>query len=289
MLLKGPPLVLLDNLPDNTTIDAPPLAAMLTAYLWSDRLLGKNDNVQLPVRSVWVATGNNLRVSGDMPRRCYTVRMDANSERPWTRSGFRHEDLEQYALSNRGQLLASAFTLIRSWFAAGKPTANVPAFGSFQEWANTVGSVLAHVGFEGFLGNLEDIRAVQDEDTLQWQAFFNAWWDVFRDVPITADDVAHRILAHENLCDEPLPEPLLLNKDRGEGSLKRSIGRNLSRLTGRIFDGRKLCDAGTDTHRKVRAWRLAPASGAVLASRNPANPALFDPNPASNPAEGDAA
>jgi len=263
VLLKGPPLVLLDNIPDNSTIDAPPLAALLTTNFWSDRLLGKNDNVQLPSRAVWVATGNNLRVAGDMPRRCYTVRMDANSERPWTRTGFRHADLEQYAAANRGKLLAAAFTLIRSWFAAGKPRADVPAFGSFQEWADTVGGVLAHVGFDGFLANLEDIRSVQDEDTLQWQAFFAAWWDHFGDRPVTADDLAQRILSHENLSEEPLPEPLLVNKDRGEGSLKRSIGRNLSRLTGRIFDGRKLCDAGANTKTHVRIWCLRASEGPV--------------------------
>ena len=265
------------------------MAALLTTYLWSDRLLGKNDNVQLPARSIWVATGNNLRVAGDMPRRCYTVRMDANSEKPWTRTGFLHADLEQYALSNRGRLLASAFTLIRSWFAAGKPQASVPAFGSFQEWTSTIGSVLAHVGIEGFLANIEDVRAVQDEDTLQWQAFFDAWWDFFADRVVTADDVAQRILFNENLSDEPLPDALLVNKDKGEGALKRSLGRNLSRLTGRIFDGRKLCDAGTDTHCKVRAWRLNAPKSLFSGVDNPANPAVFEANPASNPAEGDAA
>ena len=292
VLLKGPPLVLLDNVPDNTTLSAPALAAMLTTHLWSDRLLGKNDNVQLPVRSIWVATGNNLRVSGDMPRRCYTVRQDANTERPWTRTGFRHADLERYAHESRGQLLASAFTLIRAWYAAGKPKADAPAFGSFQEWADTIGGVIACAGIEGFLGNLEDVRSIQDEDTLQWEAFFAAWWEHFQDGAVTAADVARLILPrNDHLYDEPapeplresLPEPLLVNRDRGEGSLKRSIGKNLSRLTGRIFDGRKLSDAGTDTHRKVRAWRLMstgrPCAGLVTPQ--------VDRNPAANPAEGD--
>jgi len=283
VLLKGRPLVLLDNVPDNTTLDAPPLAAMLTAHLWSDRLLGKNDNVQLPVRSVWVATGNNLRVSGDMPRRCYTVRQDANTERPWTRTGFRHADLEQYALSHRGRLLTAAFTLIRAWYAAGKPKADVPAFGSFQQWADTVGGVIAYAGIEGFLGNLEDVRSIQDEDTLQWKAFFAAWWEHFSDGAVTADDLAQRILSNQSLYDEPLPEALLLNKDRGEGSLKRSIGRNLSRLTGRIFDARKLCDAGIDTHRKVRAWRLRSTGRPFAGLLTP----QADRNPATNPAKGD--
>jgi hypothetical protein len=55
---------------------------------------------------------------------------------------------------------------------------------------------------------------------------------------------------------EALPEALLVNKDRGEGSLKRSIGRNLSRLAGRIFNGRKLTDAAANKHKHVRKWKL---------------------------------
>jgi hypothetical protein len=282
VLLKGMPLVLLDNVPDNSTIDAPPLAAMLTTHMWSDRILGKNDSVQLPVRSVWVATGNNLRVAGDMPRRCYTVRMDANTEKPWTRTKFKHPDIEEYAVANRGRLLAAAFTLIRAWYAAGKPKADVPAFGSFQEWADTIGSVLAHAGIEGFLANLDDMRAVQDEDTLQWQAFFAAWWNLFAERTKTADDIAQRILEDKTHSDIPLPDTLLVNLDKGEGALKRSLGHNLSRLTGRLFDGRKLCDAGTDAHRKVRTWRLSPQNGSIPGGATPLSPH----NPAANPADG---
>jgi hypothetical protein len=282
VLLKGMPLVLLDNVPDNSTIDAPPLAAMLTTHIWSDRILGKTESVQLPARSVWVATGNNLRVAGDMPRRCYTIRMDANTEKPWTRTKFKHPDIEEYAVTNRGRLLAAAFTLIRAWYAAGKPKANVPAFGSFQEWADTIGSVLAHAGIKGFLANLDDVRAIQDEDTLQWQAFFAAWWNLFAERTKTADDIAQRILEDKMHSDIPLPDTLLVNLDKGDGALKRSLGHNLSRLTGRLFDGRKLCDAGTDAHRKVRTWRLSPQNGSIPGGATPLSPH----NPAANPADG---
>ena len=259
ILLAASPLVLLDNIPDNSTIDSSSLAAALTSQEWSDRLLGKSENIRLPSRAVWVATGNNLRISGDMPRRCYTIRLDANAERPWERTGFSHPDLEQYARTCRGDLLAAAFTLIRAWYASGKPQApDLPAFGSFQEWTNTVGGVLVRGGIEGFLGNLGELRAVQDEDTQQWAAFFTTWRYLLGELPVTADDLCQRILAHDTLTDDSLPDVLLVNRDRGEGSLKRSLGRNLSRLTGRIFGGYKLCHAGRDGNKHVRRWRLIP-------------------------------
>ena len=150
--------MLLDNIPDNTTIAAPALAAALTTYEWSDRRLGKNESLRLPSRSVWAATGNNLRVAGDMPRRCYSIRLDANAERPWERTGFAIQGLEQYAARNRGDLLAAALTIIRGWCVAKMPQATVPVLGGFEEWASTIGSVLAFAGIAGFLGKAVSIN-----------------------------------------------------------------------------------------------------------------------------------
>ena len=48
MRFNGSPFVLLDNIPDNTTIDSPSLAAALTTEEWSDRLLGRNNAIRLP-------------------------------------------------------------------------------------------------------------------------------------------------------------------------------------------------------------------------------------------------
>jgi hypothetical protein len=282
ILLNASPFVLLDNIPDNTTIDSPALAAALTAYEWSDRLLGKNDSVRLPSRAVWAATGNNLRVAGDIPRRSYSVRLDANAERPWERTGFRIEGLDAYVAGHRGELLAAAFTIIRAWYVAGKPRAPVPPFGSFEDWVGTIGSVLAFAGIGGFLKNLDQTRAVQDEDTHQWTAFFDAWWEAFGNVAVTVDDLCNRVLTHSAIEAVTIPDVLLLQRDKGEGSLRRSLGRQLARLTGRVFNDRKLCDAGQDAHRKVRAWRFQPQNKASVDVVSPLTPR----NPAANPADG---
>jgi hypothetical protein len=107
---------------------------------------------------------------------------------------------------------------------------------------------------------------VQDDDTQQWKAFFVAWWDRFENEQVAASDICSLVLPPKDALSQTvdqtfldaLPEPFLVNRDRGEGSLKRSIGRHLSRLTGRIFNGRKLRDAGTDGHKHVRKWKLEP-------------------------------
>jgi hypothetical protein len=264
ILLAASSFVHLDNIPDNTTINSPSLAAALTAAEWSDRILGRSEVIRLPSRAVWAATGNNLRVAGDLPRRSYSIRLDANEERPWTRTGFKIKDLQSYVPEHRGNLLSAALTIIRAWYTNGKPTVDVPALGSFETWASTVGSVLAFAGINGFLANLDQTQVIQNDDMTQWTAFFDAWWDRFQEEEVTADKLARLILPRKDASDtlfadpliESLPEPLLVNRDRGEGSLKRSIGRNLSRLTGRIFQQRKLCAAGEEKKRHIRKWCL---------------------------------
>lgn len=279
ILLAASPFVLLDNIPDNTTIDSPSLAAALTTEEWSDRLLGRNNAIRLPSRVVWAATGNNLRVAGDMPRRSYSIRLDANAERPWERTGFKIKGLERHIRTNRGDLLSAALTVVRAWYTNGKPQADVPMLGSFDEWAETIGSVLAFAGIDGFLGNLAQTQLVQDEDTQQWSAFFEAWWEQFNTQPVVVDELCKRLI-EEDVQGEgtarAIPDALLVHLDvHGvrAGALRRSLGRHLSRLTGRIFNGHKLLDAGRDTSRKVRRWKLA---GLLTPDAN-LNPAL---NPA---------
>src|SRR5262249_39847120 len=143
----------------------------------------------LPQRATWMATGNNLRVGGDIARRCYWIHLDALTARPWQRDGFRHKDLGQYVLDHRGPLLTAALTLGEAGFAAGCPPASVAKVGGFEAWARTVGGVLAHAGVEGFLGNLDGLYAQVDEEEVAWEMFLKAWRDVYQDQPRTVAQI----------------------------------------------------------------------------------------------------
>jgi hypothetical protein len=153
--------------------------------------------------------------------------------------------------------------------------------GSFEEWANIIGSVLAYAGVDGFLANLDETRAVQDDDTQQWGAFFAAWWERLGAASVTVDDLCKRILSKDGLDNKVIPDPLLVNRDRGEGALSRSLGHHLSRLNGRVFEAHKLCEAGEHKKRKVRQWALRPVNEPNRVSITPTTPL----NPAANPAQ----
>ena len=90
-LRQVPTILLIDNL--RLKLDSSAVAAALTAPFWEDRILGQSEMARLPIRCLWIATGNNPEFSNEMARRLVRIRLDANVERPWQRYGFRHPDL----------------------------------------------------------------------------------------------------------------------------------------------------------------------------------------------------
>jgi hypothetical protein len=189
-LRDGPSVIVLDNVED--TISSPTLAACLTTEVWEDRLLGRSRMLSLPMRAAVVATGNNLRVGKDMPRRCYYIRIDANAAHPWMRGGFRHR-MPEYAIENRGCIVAALLTMARAWICAGRPGGEGPTLGSFEAWCDVVGGILRYAGLNGFLGNLEEMRrstADVEDDAGAWEAWVSAIHAKFGDEAFTATQLA---------------------------------------------------------------------------------------------------
>src|SRR5690606_6077538 len=87
-LLEGASLVVFDNLEHE--LSSPTLAAALTAGEWTDRYLGQSRTVTVPQRAVWIATGNNIRIGGDLARRCYRIHLQAEGFRYWEERVFTH-------------------------------------------------------------------------------------------------------------------------------------------------------------------------------------------------------
>ena len=119
-LAEGATIIVIDNV--KAKIQSASLDAALTSSVVKERILGQSKNGIYPQRATWMATGNNIQIGGDMPRRSYWIRMDAHTDKPWTRGNFSH-DLEQWIPEHRGEIIAALLTIARAWFAAGKPPA----------------------------------------------------------------------------------------------------------------------------------------------------------------------
>jgi hypothetical protein len=158
LAVEGERTVLLDNLAGAIGNDV--MDAALTSDRWKDRLLGGNRVYDGPLHLVWFATGNNTAIEADTGRRICHIRMESPEERPELKSGFRHADLRAHVRQNRGKLLSAALTILRAWYAAGKPTHGLPAWGSYEGWSGVVREAVVFAGLpdpgETRMGNNSD-------------------------------------------------------------------------------------------------------------------------------------
>jgi hypothetical protein len=258
-LAAGRTILFFDNV--EHTLSSASLAAALTAPEWTDRLLGHSEMIATPNRATWIATGNNLKVGGDLARRCYWIRLDAGVARPWQRDGFRHENLLAYVRLNRGHILGALLTLVRHWFAEGCPRAPVPKVGGFEEWATTVGGTLVTAGFEGFLGNLNELYEQVDEDETAWTAFLAAWTARYGEKAVTVAELA-KVLREGDSLRSALPDDLaeaLALDAKGKVSFVRRLGKALSKRAGAVFDTLKL-EKQKDVARNTATWVVRPTA-----------------------------
>src|SRR5699024_3089444 len=130
-------------------IEGKALAQALTAATWSDRVLGVSQIAEYPNNATWMSLGNNVRIEGDCARRVYQVQLKPNFPNPESRTAkdFKHPDFENWTADIRKKLLEAVLTMIRGWYAAGRPRPSVDAsFGSFETWENLVRGILEYAG-----------------------------------------------------------------------------------------------------------------------------------------------
>ncbi len=133
LAMEGQQFVVLDNL--SGPVGNEVLDAALTTTLWTDRMLGSNRQFDGSLKATWYGTGNNVQLQADTSRRVCHIRLESEDEKPETKSGFQYPNLREHILSQRGPLLSAALTILRAWCAAGKPSQNLPAWGSYEGWS----------------------------------------------------------------------------------------------------------------------------------------------------------
>lgn len=170
--LMGAPLVfILDEVAGS--LDNKDLRSVLTNDTWSDRILGVSKQVTIPIRCLWVATGNNMEIEEQLIRRSFWVRLVTDNPNPSERpqEGFKHPELLTYVRENRGRIIAAALILGRAWFAAKCPKGNVLPLGSFERWTEVISGILSHAGVGGFMGNRRELREHADPEAANWARF----------------------------------------------------------------------------------------------------------------------
>jgi hypothetical protein len=185
-------VVVWDNLAEGTVIDSPTLALLLTTGVWSDRQLGSSRTIATVNDRLWMATGNNLQVGGDMASRTVRVHLDPDMPRPdlrdQSRFGIPHLDQWITIPANQHTVLWHLLILVLDWTRHGAPRATTYSMRQFTPWAQALGGFLEHHGIDGFLANAAEVAAI-DEDEIRWRAFLACWHQLHGSKPMTAAEL----------------------------------------------------------------------------------------------------
>jgi hypothetical protein len=142
LLIEGASIITIDNITGR--LQSRHLDAVLTSDMWRGRILGVSKMTLVPQRATWLATGNNIKLGGDLARRCYRIRLDAKVSRPFMRKNFTHSDLVTWVSEHRAELVGALLTLARAWLRAfgseemmrGEKTTQPPQVHMKERWTN---------------------------------------------------------------------------------------------------------------------------------------------------------
>jgi len=284
------------------------LQSVLTARRVAFRVLGKSEKVAGDWSAVVFATGNNVQVAGDMPRRVLPVRLQTDLEQPETRTGFRHPDLEEHTRREHPRLLAAVLTIARAWHAAGKPRgAGLPGWGSFEDWTSAVRCPLVWLGLPDPIGSRADVASAISPEQAAARRVVLLIEELLADLGqrrgITAGalvkEAARRRAEGAADLEEALEELGCTRKRGADGLDPLVVGRRLNRLANRVLGGRRLTRGEVKTKAGV-LWAVqrlgddgdvgdvSPALGCELSGDSfgsiagttpPSSPTSPDPDP----------
>jgi putative DNA primase/helicase len=259
LLLAGFPLVSIDNV--NGELGSDILAQAVERPVVQVRRLGVSDLFEVESRATWYATGNNLRVRGDMTRRSIISTMDAGVERPEMRD-FRHRPADE-AAANRGKYIAAILTIVRAYIVAGKPD-KLPSPGSYEGWSDLVRSPLVWLGLPDPWETTEAARE-DDPEISVLSDILTGWLQAIGKtvaVPVrfVIETANARFEEHEDNAGElknPDFRASLMQVGGTKGVIDPvKIGKWFLGREGRILNGIKIKRGERDEHSKVATWKV---------------------------------
>ena len=267
-LQAADPLVLFDNVVGD--FGGPVLDKLITAEGWyASRLLGKNDaaaSLKMRNNTTWYATANNATLVGDVVRRAVHVRLATPLEHPEERADFRHPDLLAWVRQERPRLLAAALTVLRAWFVAGKPKADLPAFGSFEAWSDIVRSVCAWLDLPDPWADTKDGLRQSDQADALHAALIAGLQDLDPEGKgLTTGEIKRRLEADMADAKDDDRPPRFATFIDGLGATRNlveegkvnghALGSRLRALKEKRKDGAWIASVW-EAHSKVAVWRV---------------------------------
>lgn len=260
LAIAGYPVVLLDN--KKGSLGGAELEKVLTSSEYSTRLLGKNETPTYPFNAVLLGTGNNCTLTSDMVRRSIHMRIETDLEMPATRTGFQHDPIEEWVLSERHRLLLAALTIFKAYAAAGCQPVDMATMGSYGAWSRYVRAPLIWAGAADPAITQAALLERADPDRDKATTLFEAWHGAHGDDGIDCATLLRSIAFsdHRDGPEEPATTRLreavqdLCDTPKGLPT-SAAFGHALRALRDKRR-GPFVLRGSSANHRKVCQWRV---------------------------------
>lgn len=248
------PVVVFDNV--SGIMKSSVFDGLLTSAEWSDRRLGVNVTVELVNDRLWVVTGNNVHIGGDLERRVLWCTINAKMERPEERppDAFDTPYLDAWARAHRGELLRALLTLVRAWVVAGSPVGEDPTSDSFGHMISVLRGVLDVAAIPGIVGDQASAPTRADPDAEEFSTFLAAVVRVFGHENWTVRELLEKVSSvsaefaeddEDRIHADELPGDIGARIRSQPGSANKTLGKWLSYRTDRVRDGLVVRKSGT--------------------------------------------
>ena len=266
--MAGTSIINLDN--RSRMLRSDTLAQMIEQERVQLRIMGRSKVVTIDNVFCFFVNGNNLAITGDLPRRTLTIRLDARSARP---------ELRQFAanplttvVNNRAAYLSAALTIVKygaeQRAQMGSPAASAPPLASFQRWSELIREPLIALGMADPCITQD---AADDPEIDDLRAVFVLWHAQHGDKLMT---VAEIIQSYGYYPQELRDAFLMVASDpRYPGTLSGArLGYFLRGNKDRIVHGLRLESIKSTSNTRGTGWRIvtcpsAPSNNARSAPR----------------------
>ncbi len=257
LLLAGYPIISIDNC--NGELGGDLLCQATERPLIRVRRLGGSEMFEIESTVTIFATGNNLRVRGDMVRRSLIAELDPKVERPELRN-FKADPVA-IVQADRGRYVSACLIIVRAYLAENSPGRLEPV-ASFTGWSDLVRSALVWLGCADPALSMEAARE-DDPELGELREMVDAWVKSLGSnsaytVRQVADEIAREYRTelgdHDQYVHPELREAVMrIAGDRGAVNTKR-LGKWFLAREGRIVENHRFKRAAQQGHGGVVRW-----------------------------------
>ncbi len=252
--LAATPVVHFDNLSEGSSYGSSVIDSCLTSITVSGRLLGlSRDSGPVPLRCLWMLSGNNISVIRDAYRRWLPCNLDSPLEEPHERKDLEVSDLREYASTHRWEYVRDAIMILKAHSIEGyRRPSGWGLLGSFEQWDRYIRGAVHYIDGNDCL-KTQRKAAIDSPERTDKAALLDGWLAATGSSNgMTAQDAIDRA---EKLRQPTLYMALMAMSRDGKMPTARVLGNRLRGMKGQSIDGKKFERAGENRDGAV-VWKV---------------------------------